>query len=545
MQLIGADKRFLRCKLELGSSASPRSTPVIRVSDFFGVSNRHKGDKQITEPKSASALVAYDKTQRIRARKATNYIKRGLVYCLAFDFVAAAKMATAAEFECPSFDLSIGARANADLLWAIVHVANGDGGQALAHATSAASQADDEMTNYVIVVLCRYAYWQSGNFHEFDELGRGAVPDQGRRARFLTLLDRSVQAMVEWQQLRLPIASRLCRNVIDACTGSKRLASAALLPTVLTAQFAYEQGEFSEADSAIRAILPRVRAFGTIDIAVRAYITIARSAIRGGRSEFASLILREGETLALERGWPRLLVACLEERIDLLMDLGRIEEATLTLRRMHKLSQEFTRRSARSDIISFRAELARIRVAGKQTSCHAEANILRRLLAHALAHNDMPLAVRFGVRFATKLIEQDNTADACDVMARLVAVACDGGLFQTILDGGAETDRLLKLVQPSLRLSHHVAYVDSLLERWNDTPPPENNKSEKRPDRSLTARERTVLELIGLGHSNKKIAQQLGITPETVKSHAKNIFARLGSATRAEAVSRATSLGLI
>ena len=247
MQLIGTDKLFLRGKLELGSSESPRSTPALQVSDFFGVSNRRNIDIQITESKSASALVAYDKTQSIRARKATNYIKRGLVYSFTFDFVAAAKMATAAEFECPSFDLSISARANADLLWAIVHIANGDYGQALAHAMSAASQADDGTTNYAIAVICRCACWQSGNFLEFEKLGRGMVPDQSRRARLLTLIDRSVQAMVEWQQLRLPIASRLCRDVIDACTGSKRLAHAALLPTVLTAQFAYEQGEFSEA----------------------------------------------------------------------------------------------------------------------------------------------------------------------------------------------------------------------------------------------------------------------------------------------------------
>ena len=68
---------------------------------------------------------------------------------------------------------------------------------------------------------------------------------------------------------------------------------------------------------------------------------------------------------------------------------------------------------------------------------------------------------------------------------------------------------------------------------------------EKRSEGILTPRERGVLQLMGLGLSNKRIAQRLGIAPETVKSHAKNIFVRLGSATRAEAVSRSASLGLI
>jgi LuxR family maltose regulon positive regulatory protein len=51
--------------------------------------------------------------------------------------------------------------------------------------------------------------------------------------------------------------------------------------------------------------------------------------------------------------------------------------------------------------------------------------------------------------------------------------------------------------------------------------------------------------LIADGLSNKRIAQRLDITPETVKSHAKNIFSKLAAQTRAQAVSRAEALGMI
>jgi LuxR family transcriptional regulator, maltose regulon positive regulatory protein len=44
--------------------------------------------------------------------------------------------------------------------------------------------------------------------------------------------------------------------------------------------------------------------------------------------------------------------------------------------------------------------------------------------------------------------------------------------------------------------------------------------------------------------SNKEIARDLAIAPETVKSHVKNIFAKLNVEKRAQAVSRAQSLGL-
>jgi ATP/maltotriose-dependent transcriptional regulator MalT len=64
-------------------------------------------------------------------------------------------------------------------------------------------------------------------------------------------------------------------------------------------------------------------------------------------------------------------------------------------------------------------------------------------------------------------------------------------------------------------------------------------------DVSLSARERTVVLLMGHGLSNKMIARRLSIAPETVKSHAKRIFLKLTVQSRAQAVYRASTLGLI
>ena len=61
----------------------------------------------------------------------------------------------------------------------------------------------------------------------------------------------------------------------------------------------------------------------------------------------------------------------------------------------------------------------------------------------------------------------------------------------------------------------------------------------------LSARERTIVLLMGLGLSNKRIARQLSIAPETVKSHAKSLFLKLTVQSRAQAVYRASTLGLI
>jgi len=56
--------------------------------------------------------------------------------------------------------------------------------------------------------------------------------------------------------------------------------------------------------------------------------------------------------------------------------------------------------------------------------------------------------------------------------------------------------------------------------------------------RTLTARERDVIELVSQGLPDKQIADQLGISLLTVNSHLKNIYSKLGVHSRAEAISK-------
>lgn len=60
----------------------------------------------------------------------------------------------------------------------------------------------------------------------------------------------------------------------------------------------------------------------------------------------------------------------------------------------------------------------------------------------------------------------------------------------------------------------------------------------------LTPREIEVLELIAQGFSNPRIAQQLAISPKTVRNHVSNVLSKLQAADRAEAILRARQAGL-
>jgi len=64
-------------------------------------------------------------------------------------------------------------------------------------------------------------------------------------------------------------------------------------------------------------------------------------------------------------------------------------------------------------------------------------------------------------------------------------------------------------------------------------------------NRGLSARELEVLSHLSRGLSNDDLGRVLGISAETIKSHLKSIFTKLGVTGRTEAVARAFELGLV
>ncbi len=91
-----------------------------------------------------------------------------------------------------------------------------------------------------------------------------------------------------------------------------------------------------------------------------------------------------------------------------------------------------------------------------------------------------------------------------------------------------------------------ISYVSNLTAAWRSRYQSEPQQAPTSAVvESLSERESDILKLIGGGLSNKEIARNLAIAPETVKSHVKHIFTKLNVEKRAQAVSRAQILGLV
>jgi LuxR family maltose regulon positive regulatory protein len=142
-----------------------------------------------------------------------------------------------------------------------------------------------------------------------------------------------------------------------------------------------------------------------------------------------------------------------------------------------------------------------------------------------------------------------QVAQALDSFGSIATVFAKAGNHQTILDEGVAVEPLLAAFQEKLertrRTPELMTYVSNLIAAWRSRYQSEPQQAPTSAiAESLSTREGDILKLIAEGLSNKEIARNLAITPETVKSHVKHIFIKLNVEKRAQAVSRAQILGL-
>jgi NarL family two-component system response regulator LiaR len=106
---------------------------------------------------------------------------------------------------------------------------------------------------------------------------------------------------------------------------------------------------------------------------------------------------------------------------------------------------------------------------------------------------------------------------------------------------------LLKNAQPQeLTRAVRAAYAgEALLDPVVAARLVDSLAGDEEPLDRLTARERQVLELIGRGFANKRIARELEVSEKTVKTHVGHVLAKLGVTDRTQAAVIAVRAGLV
>jgi ATP/maltotriose-dependent transcriptional regulator MalT len=418
-----------------------------------------------------------------------------------------------------------------------------DGLAALPIAAAILKESPDGRCAPVARTLCRFGHWKLGDLDGFYALPRVTLSrSRSRRRGVSAVLDLAMEAAVAFEQLRIGAAKRLALDAMELAETLPYPDTAFGLPAGVAAQVAYEQGHLDEAEGLLNYRLPAIKAHGDIESALRAYSLLSRIATQRGRHELAMLLLREAEALGTRRSWPRLVAASVTERVMLLIDEGRLDEA-------ESCSKRLTIGASRIELHRY-AALVRARLALARAPSPEPLAVLRELRHDAFARRDFRSALELSILLVDALALLGLHAEAATLLLQVLDVGYAAGLYQVFIDGGPRMGPALTLAYELARnceprASELLAYIDSLFARWRPRKLMAPPTSAGRSVGLMSPRERDILRLFGLGLSNKQIAQTLKICPETVKSHVKRIFVKLEVKTRAEAVSRAGSLGMV
>ena len=157
---------------------------------------------------------------------------------------------------------------------------------------------------------------------------------------------------------------------------------------------------------------------------------------------------------------------------------------------------------------------------------------------------------------------QGNRPAALELLEQAVALAQPGGFIRLFVDLGPQVAGLLaELVSED---NGTQPYIDQILTAFKKDEALLRKSGRIKTEKEIhssslspyqvrrqpliepfTNREQDVLELLAKRLSNQEIAERLFVILSTVKTHNKNIFAKLNAKNRRQAIARAQELGLL
>ena len=247
-----------------------------------------------------------------------------------------------------------------------------------------------------------------------------------------------------------------------------------------------------------------------------AHLGLALSFYFGGDSSAAEAMVREALRWIPETGWEVVLLMALSQLAQLQLDQGEVDEAEATATNAERL---IARASFEEGAHTWSASLVR----GRLHELHGDLVPAEAAFARAIV-----LARRGRLRLETaytlitlarlkRRLAAYEEARALTREARQVLATCpDPG---TLTDFLARTERALQLTT-----TRRAVAVE---------------------DADLSERELAILRLLASNLSQREIGSELYVSFNTVKSHTRSIFRKLGVGTRAEAVARGRELGYL
>mgnify|MGYP000031041513 FL=1 len=423
------------------------------------------------------------------------------------------------------------------------------GREALTHLSGSQRFADCTLLNAMAHTLA-----VTGAPAQARQLLDAARQHHSGHSSFNRMYSESTEGLLDLQHGRLRQAGARFRLAVDATHAVNfHHTHGNAWAGVLYASVVYEGNHIEQAEHLLNVYLPLARDVGLPDHMILSHAMRARIAFIHGDVDAAWHALTELEYLGNQRKLPRVVAAAKLERARLLLLQGHAQAAHEELLRadqpevwarerrqqlpahdieylnLARLRWEVTFGDAAPAVLALEAEIRQAATGARQRRLLS----LRLLQALALQRSGQPSA-------------------ALGQLGEVLQTACQEGFMRLLLDEGPALGLLVQRYQTqqegnAQRDPLMGEYLQRLLQAFGPLPV-EVEKTAAAPcslQEPLTRKEIRVLELLVEGYSNSAMAEKLYVSDSTVRTHLRNINAKLGAHNRTQAVAIARRLGVL
>jgi len=354
-----------------------------------------------------------------------------------------------------------------------------------------------------------------------------------------TVYAECIFGMAELAQGRLRSALAIFSGALTMATEQSSAHSApAAMASACLAVALYESGELEQSAALLQRYLTTITHMGLPDILLLAHTTNARIAYWHSGYAEACQLLNDLKHLGFERDLPRVIGAAWAEQSRLALLQNDVASAERYLQ-MAETGAPYAMLWDES------GATLRARQLAAQNKPRDAIELLEAERKAANSQGRRRYALKVGVLLALTQKQARQSTEAMKTLAGCVETGAMEPFVRVFADEGSTLGQLLRELRATRDLPEvSIAFVDRLL-ALTEAPPAANPDSVGGEEQRLSRREFEVLALLADGLSNQVITKKLSLSLPTVKSHVRNVMAKLRAESRSEAVAVARRQGLL
>ncbi|MES2537609.1 MAG: LuxR C-terminal-related transcriptional regulator [Pseudomonadota bacterium] len=427
-----------------------------------------------------------------------------------------------------------------------------EGTEALSNLSLTKPFADSALANMMAYIFCLMGQHQQS--HRLLDAARRSQSES--TSFFNRMYSESIEGLIDLEEGRLRQATARFRMAVSSThAASYTHTHGNAFAGVLFADALYEANELGQAAHLMHVYVPLAKDVGLPDHMIIGYLRLARIAFYRGDIDMVFQSLTELEYVGHHRQLPRVVASAKLERARVLLLQGNKQASKEELQRANDLAIWDRVRDLRMpahDLEYF--ELGQLRW---YIHFGDAAGMLPRLdvaIADAAASSRHRRVLKLKVLKSLALKRSGDQRGALATMEDVLQAACKEGFQRLIIDEGDGVGRLVRQLLESTREKStgrsdpiFSEYLQRLLQGFGavseeEEPAlaPQNGLAEP-----LTPKEIRILLLLADGYSNSALAEKLFVSDSTVRTHLRNINAKLNAQSRTQAVAIARRLGFI